>query len=272
MNEQQQAETEQVPAAKLTGEQLRQHVEQLRAEFEDGAERDWTEGIAEIATDAIASGTAKVCGGDRDGIPKCTPAILAACDWRESPGCPRRIVAWEQEQSATRLRARLESAKIPVGLLTVVLAPTETESVRIVREWLASKLTTLVISGGVGIGKSTAAAIAIGLTAGSALYLHATGFDSIKLLDGPDGERIYQTQLLVLDDAGLEHASASGWAANKIQGLLCARHDGGLRTIVTCNLSGDRFFESYGERVKDRIAGSGQFVRAKGQSLRVRKP
>lgn len=266
-----QTEPEEVVTPKLTGEQLRQHVERLRAEADREADYAWANGIAEVAADAIASGAAKACGGDRDGIPKCTDAVQAACNWRESPGCPRRIVAWEQEQSATRLRARLESARIPVGLLKAVLAPTETESVRLVREWLASGLTTLVLSGGVGIGKSTAAAIAIGLTAGSALYLHATAFDSVKLLDSPDALRIHETQLLVLDDAGLEHASASGWAANKIQGLLCARHDGGLRTIVTCNLSGDRFFEAYGERVKDRVAGSGKFVRAKGTSLRVRK-
>lgn len=265
-------QTEQEPAApKLTGEQLREHVERLRADFDGGAAQAWVDDLAEVAADAIATGNAKACGGDRDGIPNCTESILATCDWRESPSCPRRIVAWEQEQSATRLRGRLESAKIPVGLLDAVRSPTETESVRLVREWLASGQKTLVLSGGVGIGKSTAAAIAIGLSAGSALYLHATAFDSIKLQDGPDGQRIYETQLLVLDDAGLEHASASGWAANKIQGLLCARHDGGLRTIVTCNLSGDRFFEAYGERVKDRVGGSGRFIRAKGTSLRVRK-
>lgn len=265
MSDEQATEKPTVP----TGEQLRAHVAKVRGDYDNAAESEWVE-LAATAEAAIEAGRQRACGGDRDGIPKCTDAVQAECEWREASSCPRRIVAWEQREAAEQRRLRLVSSLVPKGLLIAALQPDESESVRIVREWLASGLRTLVLSGGVGIGKSTAAAVGIAMSAGSATYLHATAYNSVKFLDSDLAQRVRDTEFLVLDDVGLEHRGESGWAANQIQALLCDRHDRGARTVVTCNLDAAGF-AAYGERVIDRLRGNGSFMRAGGKSLRVRK-
>lgn len=253
----------------MTGEELREHVARVRADYERSAD-DGLGSLIATAEESIRLGAMRACGGDRDGIARCTPEVLASCEWREAPSCPRRIVEWEQQQAAEKQRARLISSSVPDGLIPIALAPSESESVRVVREWLASGMRTLVLSGGVGIGKSTAASVGIALSSGSAFYLHATRFSSVKLLDSDEWPRVLSTELLVLDDVGLEHQGATNWAANQIQSLLCDRHDRAKRTIVTCNLD-DKQFAAYGERMVDRMRQYGRFVRVGGRSLRVRK-
>jgi DNA replication protein DnaC len=46
----------------------------------------------------------------------------------------------------------------------------------------------------------------------------------------------YNVRVLVLDDVGKEHASASGWQKNMLHHVLRTRFNNGLPTIVTTNL------------------------------------
>lgn len=226
--------------------------------------------IADAGKRALEQAASMACGGDREGISLCTPKILASCEWSESPRCPRRIIAWEQGEEMPRRTGKLESSGVPEGLFARILAPNENDATRTVRAWLAGGKLTLVLSGGVGIGKSTAGGIAILATGGSAFYLHATRFDSLKFGDSADALRARDVQLLVLDDVGLEQQGGGAFSpSNKIQGLLCDRHDRNLRTLVTCNLTPQQFCDLYQARVWSRVEGSGDFKRARGESLRA---
>lgn len=54
-------------------------------------------------------------------------------------------------------------------------------------------------------------------------------------------------QLLVLDDLGKEHRTASGWAENTFDAVLRARYNAGLPTIVTTNVPLKQWADTYGE-------------------------
>jgi DNA replication protein DnaC len=53
--------------------------------------------------------------------------------------------------------------------------------------------------------------------------------------------------LLVLDDLGKEHKTASGWSESVFDSLLRLRFDRGLPTLVTTNIPKSRFGIVYGE-------------------------
>lgn len=51
--------------------------------------------------------------------------------------------------------------------------------------------------------------------------------------------------LVVLDDVGKEHRTASGWAAEQFDSLLRDRYDAGLPTIITTNMAVDKWDKEY---------------------------
>jgi DNA replication protein DnaC len=61
-------------------------------------------------------------------------------------------------------------------------------------------------------------------------------------MKGPDN-----ISLLVLDDLGKEHRTASGWAENTIDAVLRSRYNAGLPTIVTTNVPLKNWGDVYGE-------------------------
>jgi DNA replication protein DnaC len=77
--------------------------------------------------------------------------------------------------------------------------------------------------------------------------------------DGPEAilmEQVYgdskldSIQLLVLDDLGKEHRTASGWAENTFDAVLRSRYNAGLPTIVTTNVPLKNWGEVYGEAME----------------------
>jgi len=65
------------------------------------------------------------------------------------------------------------------------------------------------------------------------VYGEGTGSDNVSLL--------------VLDDLGKEHRTASGWAENTFDAVLRARYNAGLPTIVTTNVPLKNWGEVYGQ-------------------------
>lgn len=61
--------------------------------------------------------------------------------------------------------------------------------------------------------------------------------------------RSQNVKVLVLDDLGREHRTASGWAENYFDNLLRKRYDLGLPTIVTSNVPRSQWADVYGERM-----------------------
>jgi DNA replication protein DnaC len=65
--------------------------------------------------------------------------------------------------------------------------------------------------------------------------------------DAPGSNNI---QLLVLDDLGKEHRTASGWAENTFDAVLRSRYNAGLPTIVTTNVPLKNWGDVYGEAME----------------------
>lgn len=151
-------------------------------------------------------------------------------------------------------------AGVPSGFWLDACDPQPTSSTAIIGKLLCSEGLILVLSGGTGCGKSTAAAHALSKKAG--LWVHAPDLAKPDFTD-PDeygvrketlDERMRAAGLLVLDDVGTEH-SPSGYAASRITGVLEHRESNKRPSIVTCNLTAEEFREKYGARLASRING-----------------
>lgn len=210
-----------------------------------------------------------------------TPRALA--DWQ------RAIAAWREahpagDEAYTRLLAELEAleatrrhrgsnwaVRLGVGarLVEAVATMRPTAYVEGVERWAASAKPWLLLLGDVGTGKSVAAAYACkrAMSAGSsAAWVQAADF--ARLAGGFDGECAWLqgVDVLVVDDIGTEHVS--DFARATLHGVLAARHEDKLRTVLTSNLAGPELRERLGLRLADRIRSECVVVTGKGASLR----
>jgi hypothetical protein len=162
----------------------------------------------------------------------------------------------------------------------------ETHALATARLWLASGAWALLMLGGVGRGKSLAAAwlwhqlraealsIAsrpagvhadsgrpIYRRAGDTLWLRARELQQLSGWDQQTGrsvrgevlERCAGATGLVVDEMGAEDERVS----QSIAGVLEQRADAGRRTVMTSNLNGQAFLKRYGDRLTSRLRAGG---------------
>lgn len=70
---------------------------------------------------------------------------------------------------------------------------------------------------------------------------------------GESADDAYNVRVLVLDDVGKEHASASGWQKNMLHHVLRTRFNNGLPTIVTTNIRIDDWEAHYGSATQSFV-------------------
>jgi DNA replication protein DnaC len=70
---------------------------------------------------------------------------------------------------------------------------------------------------------------------------------------GEAADDAYNVRVLVLDDVGKEHASASGWQKNMLHHVLRTRFNNGLPTIVTTNIRIDDWEAHYGSATQSFV-------------------
>lgn len=201
------------------------------------------------------------------------PALAAR--WRELIGQMNALEAEEAEKAeakrlADALLRRLDKEGVARAGAALV-APRATEALRVVQAWWASEATWLLLCGGVGSGKTVAAAWAMreGLKAWRSCSLRTasrlarlSGFDE----GAAELERLKLVHLLVVDDVGAE--ASTSWGAGLLSEVLDARHQGKRRTIITTNLGLEAFKARVGERLADRIREDGQVHALQGRSMR----
>lgn len=174
---------------------------------------------------------------------------------------------------------------VPRQALDALAFPRATTALQAAKGWWLSGQAVLLLLGGVGSGKTTAAAWAL------ARQLERTGaqpsgtmwepamFVTAQELDGASGyrsdfrewqERLCHCGLLVLDDLGTERLGDGEQGA--IQRVVTQRIATGRRTVLTANLDAAAFRERYGERLADRIRESGQVKGSGTASLRGQRP
>lgn len=191
----------------------------------------------------------------------------------------RKYAELEAKQEDRRLRELLATYGLGVRDVDLVMGGElePTEALAAVREWGLGQQTFLLLSGGVGTGKSLAAASAV-LEALKA-YQRArfvSVADLSRMCYGREAEErilaIQRTPLLVLDDLGREQLH-DGWRP-MFEGLIDHRWKNKLRTIITTNLppnagpNRQSIRGTYGERVADRIRHDCLIAKCVGESLR----
>lgn len=210
-----------------------------------------------------------------------TPEAVASKPRRDE--IRRRIEAleWQQLDDA-RLAAYLASASprllmagVPKKVLETLAAPTPTPALDKARPWWSSDSWALVMSGGVGTGKTTAAGWLASqcITAGTGrdwLVWIRCSEASRRALFGEDAEKQARSarrcSLLVLDDIGTEF-NGDGWR-NWLGDVLDERYSQGRKTVLTTNLGPEDFRARLGERLVDRLREGGKGVASGTESMR----
>jgi len=180
----------------------------------------------------------------------------------------------------------LKRRGVPVRHLDNMAGIKPTGAVREAERWNMEG--NLILSGGVGVGKSFAAALAV--------YRWAAGRMGIKNQgDDPDAIAMHAAQkcgwfraaslftvgdragrmreeaerlpLIVIDDLGTENGS--DWAMSLLSDIMAGRYDGKRQTVITTNVgSMNRLAERYDARITDRILAGGVFALCNGTSMR----
>ena len=183
-------------------------------------------------------------------------------EWeREQASAARRVVA-DAEASAARELASLAKRTTP-ALARAVLTGTreDTDAVRLVLRWVDSGRRGLLLRGGVGAGKSFAAALAVHKL-GEASWHRPNDFVSAVLHAYDDAAPKLSKRLVVIDDVGRE-------TKTDFEEALCAfLDDSDARFILTANLTRDDFSKRYDLRLIDRLNDCAVAATAKGESRR----
>jgi DNA replication protein DnaC len=185
----------------------------------------------------------------------------------------------EMRDAKTAAQAHLKAAGVPARCIeTIGAGALKNEAVEGVRLFLASKAASMLLSGRVGCGKSTAAALA--LMGGGGVFVRATEAARLSLFDSNDrarGREMAAARVLVLDDLGTEILH-DGWRS-QFDDLLDERYGAMRKTILTTNLppaseketNPPSFKARYGARIADRIRQDGHIVVCSESSMRVPK-
>jgi DNA replication protein DnaC len=222
------------------------------------------------------------CGLTMNGIGGCNHTEGSPCFFRRAPRCPlRKAAAAEAEQkrrAAQRLaddRALADRLGIPRIHWHLLDLAAPGESYPPVRETAAlvavmgAARETLVLCGPTGTGKSAAAAFWCWTRRG--LFRTAPNLEAENWY-GREGQTLRRALEaapgLVIDDLGVEFRSdRTAWGA-RLDGLLGARYNEMLPTLITTNLPADQLAVHLGTRIVSRIRQTGRLVECVGDDIR----
>lgn len=143
-----------------------------------------------------------------------------------------------------------------------VVNPSETPALSVVKEWLASPLTILILTGLPDRGKTIAACWALAQKSGC--FIKAIDIVRRGMFDTAWWSALYEAEILVLDDLGTEPLDEKGYALANVQALVDRAYDGRPRLIVTSNLAlsvlSQKYLVSDGGRSLERVRECGQIV------------
>lgn len=199
------------------------------------------------------------------------------------PGLIDAELAAEREARATRARLReireavVEHIPIPVEDARAIVDGklNETRAVRVARKWLDTRPTPwLVLSGGVGCGKTLAAVYAAAELGG----MYITAPELVECFARAAREKteaaILRTPMLIVDDLGTEDDKPATFASALFRLM---SHRNRRRTVFTTNLTRERLLdpERYTLRFAERLEhmtttadGRSLIVELGGKSLR----
>jgi len=254
-----------------TGAELREQRERLVADAERKADFDLKTALADL----LKAGEERqerfkltICQVSNESF--CHSSNEQACEFNRDSSCPKRK-AEEDARSAVSRRKWLKQAGVSERVLKAVVdvAPQQTDAIRLMREATQRDGACLVVlQGGVGCGKSCAAAV--WAAENNAHWITAKALARGSAYDDAS-KKLERYRHLVIDDLGTEYADAKGFFLSNLDGLIDARYADDLPTIITTNVAAEEFKQRYGDRIADRIRHTRGWVEIGGTSLRVRK-
>lgn len=102
-------------------------------------------------------------------------------------------------------------------------------------------------------------------------FLTAAQLARVSMYSDTDLKPLYESELLAIDDLGVEYLDQKGAFLSLFDALFDARYANDARTVITTNLPAVEFKARYGERVADRIREVGRFVELADKSMRGRQ-
>lgn len=221
----------------------------------------------------------------RHAVPRHTTACVPGCevcppcnpeqDWIDAE------LEVHQREQARVVRIRVRAAWIDSGVPERVMRTLEakreaTAAIAAVDTYLKGEATFLVLAGGPGTGKTTAAADALmrAVKPDYGLFVPASRCGQLGLFADDDRELLdsmKRVTCLVLDDLGTEFLSENSVWRGLVDGLLDARYSAMKRTIITTNLDIPAFGERYGKRAADRLKHDMVLANCGAKSMRKPK-
>lgn len=121
-----------------------------------------------------------------------------------------------------------------------------------------------VLSGGVGCGKSLAAAVWVGggMFVSSALLSRWPRYEMAEM------RRLLMGNRLVIDDLGTEYMDDKGNFMAVLDECVNDRYSNDRPTMITTNLKAEDFRKRYGDRIADRVRDNGRFISLSDMSRR----
>lgn len=306
--------TEPVQGAEVDPQWLREHVDHVREadariaeEREAASTAELLTRIRTVAEREIAEWQALPCQGELEHIARCSDEFAAMCARRQDCRCPRVVVEAQRKREEHRLDGEYlhlaNDLGIPEHVLDLFYSGKlhETEACKRLRSaWPdfdrvvessrpierrrrpPTRPTIVVLSGGVGTGKSCAAVL--WAIRRHARFLAADAF--ARLSPYSAAWDVYANwPAIVLDDLGREFLDQRGFFQSSLDSLVDRRYSRALDMLITTNLRGKRrnpekpvtpddppqFAERCGARVVDRLKEVGKFLTVAGPSLRPRR-
>jgi DNA replication protein DnaC len=203
------------------------------------------------------------------------PAARAGDSWEKQQALEAALQARYARQRRLESQPDLRVTDAVRKALVRGEALSQTSALTAVQRWRAAGRNArpcLVLAGGVGSGKSVAAAWLIAEAGGVWL----TAASAVRVFAGMYGEALEEQRealgchTLVLEDVGAERDDDRMGAL--LVELLEARKGGSTRTLITTNLRQTQFLARYADpRLVSRVTGeSVQWVNAPGEDLRRR--
>lgn len=193
----------------------------------------------------------------------------------------RRIAQREEGERALELKKRAELLRdlgeFPVHALRCAQSPVETGALQSARQFLQTRKRILVLAGGVGAGKTTAATwIALSAGGSDPFFVRANDLESRGRYDRGIRDRIKACSALVIDDLGAEYMDAKGAFRSLMDEVVDTAYSRDRLLLLTTNLlprrtgHGDepQFFERYGDRVASRLSQVGMWASCGNRDLR----
>lgn len=256
----------------LLARKRQQEIEEEQANRDDSL--SWIADMKARADREIARWDALACKQQLELVTNCTDAIKAECPEASHVMCPRRRLkrlAVEERTARSIKRRELEESGMETLILEAIFdsSPGETDAMRKLREAFASspRPAIVVLQGGVGCGKSCAAAV--WLLENGARWITAKRLARL----GPYSKEFesYTRGPVVIDDLGAEYADQKGFFVTMVDEIVDGHHNSRTPLVLTTNLTAEDFKARYKERVADRIRETGRFVRVDGKSMRTRR-